>query len=403
MVLPPPSNTSTAEESLFVGDLEELELVTTYFSNFLYSCSQYANAYLAQQRLLSFQYHPRRREVMCLRNCTSSSTYTPSSSSDALYSDFTMPPRLTSIEKTHNIQVEGAYLWGNLRPLRSSLHYDDQDNLLCLVSGVKTVRIMHPKQYSHTAIQCRSAFHPSANHAGGDLWDESSPQNNRTWTEYTLHPGDALYIPGGWWHQVQSSAHCFAINYWFPSRLQRHVEEYGHHYALRLIVRHVADDRMDAEYKAWSSSSYETYFGGEQTDVVGDPVEAIAEAVRRKDGAMANGLLAAVFEKSWKEKNTKKQPSYSEGVVASLSQRHPELVEYFLLHLASPCMVQLLTEGGGSSGSGRGVGEEMQQCLDLLYGCVKEENRKELTRAIVGKKEAYTRSATMAVLEQELG
>jgi hypothetical protein len=36
-----------------------------------------------------------------------------------------------------------------------------------------------------------------------------------------LAPGDALYIPEGWWHQVDSDAHTAAVNFWWESDFAR--------------------------------------------------------------------------------------------------------------------------------------------------------------------------------------
>ena len=30
-----------------------------------------------------------------------------------------------------------------------------------------------------------------------------------------LGPGDALYIPAGWWHYVRSITPSFTVNFWF--------------------------------------------------------------------------------------------------------------------------------------------------------------------------------------------
>lgn len=35
--------------------------------------------------------------------------------------------------------------------------------------------------------------------------------------EATLHAGDVLLIPEGWWHQVSSSAVSIAVNMWWHS------------------------------------------------------------------------------------------------------------------------------------------------------------------------------------------
>ena len=31
----------------------------------------------------------------------------------------------------------------------------------------------------------------------------------------TLYPGDALYIPPGWWHRVKAATVSFSVSYWW--------------------------------------------------------------------------------------------------------------------------------------------------------------------------------------------
>ena len=36
-----------------------------------------------------------------------------------------------------------------------------------------------------------------------------------------LSAGDAVFIPEGWWHQVDSSDHTIAVNFWWQSAMAR--------------------------------------------------------------------------------------------------------------------------------------------------------------------------------------
>ena len=44
----------------------------------------------------------------------------------------------------------------------------------------------------------------------------------------TLKAGDTLFIPEGWWHQVDSSPVTLAVNYWWPSLLTRQLQAVPH-------------------------------------------------------------------------------------------------------------------------------------------------------------------------------
>lgn len=81
------------------------------------------------------------------------------------------------------------------------LHFDLYSNVLCQVVGVKTVYLFHPSDSKHLEVD----------------GDKSKIQDMDDWLDCTirhpgllrtkpyechLHPGDFLYIPSMWWHQV---------------------------------------------------------------------------------------------------------------------------------------------------------------------------------------------------------
>ena len=97
------------------------------------------------------------------------------------------------------------------RSTRSSLHFDPYQNLLCVVAGSKRVWLAPPSITPHLDPQPVTA--ESANHSPADL---SHPDPHRfpglsealagRLQVFELGPGDALYIPEGWWHQASRVA-----------------------------------------------------------------------------------------------------------------------------------------------------------------------------------------------------
>lgn len=98
----------------------------------------------------------------------------------------------------------------------SSLHYDPHDGLLCVVCGEKKVRLLPPSATPH--IRARPLHHESCNHALANIWSNKADMQHLLTLglkEYTVYPGDAVFIPQGWWHQVQSDNDTLAINFWW--------------------------------------------------------------------------------------------------------------------------------------------------------------------------------------------
>jgi hypothetical protein len=83
------------------------------------------------------------------------------------------------------------------------LHFDLTNNLLAQISGRKRIALLPPSETRHLHHH-RHVF--SAVH---DLWDEErlalypSARQARRY-ELELAPGDMLYVPVGWWHQVSA-------------------------------------------------------------------------------------------------------------------------------------------------------------------------------------------------------
>lgn len=60
-----------------------------------------------------------------------------------------------------------------------------------------------------------------------------------------LHAGDALFIPEGWFHQVDSNDLTIAVNFWWRSNITSSLSEHMDAYYLRRILRRLTDKEMD--------------------------------------------------------------------------------------------------------------------------------------------------------------
>ncbi|CAK9136174.1 unnamed protein product [Ilex paraguariensis] len=60
-----------------------------------------------------------------------------------------------------------------------------------------------------------------------------------------LHAGDALFIPEGWFHQVDSDNLTIAVNFWWRSEMMSTMPEHMDAYYLRRILKRLTDKEMN--------------------------------------------------------------------------------------------------------------------------------------------------------------
>ncbi|CAE8645209.1 unnamed protein product, partial [Polarella glacialis] len=128
--------------------------------------------------------------------------------------DFKMPAPLNCKE----IAPQSLTLWMSSGGTSSVLHQDDADNFLMLLAGKKRVMLVHQDQahniYAHTA---KSGGTSSVHQGSVDL--EAFPRfADVPWLSAELGPGDTLFIPHSYWHQVESEGRNLAVNLWYGHR-----------------------------------------------------------------------------------------------------------------------------------------------------------------------------------------
>ncbi|KAK9807971.1 hypothetical protein WJX73_008943 [Symbiochloris irregularis] len=118
-------------------------------------------------------------------------------------------------------RVREVNLWMCTRGSRSSLHCDPYENLLCVVRGCKTVRLFPPA--ATPLLYPEPLWGEAANHSAVDHEHPDEVRHARyaealqQRREVVVEAGDALYIPQGWWHQVDSADVTIAVNFWWQS------------------------------------------------------------------------------------------------------------------------------------------------------------------------------------------
>jgi hypothetical protein len=120
----------------------------------------------------------------------------------------------TILQRSH-ADVSQVNLWMNIQAVTSSLHYDSYQNILLLLSGQKDVKLYSPAMTQFLSPAPASSDFPNYSaKAGSQL--AAVPG-----ISVAMIAGDALFIPEGWWHQVESSSCALAVNYWFGSAVKR--------------------------------------------------------------------------------------------------------------------------------------------------------------------------------------
>jgi hypothetical protein len=105
-----------------------------------------------------------------------------------------------------------------------SCHHDTFDNLACVVAGARRFTLFPPEAIAHLyvgPIDHTMAGPPVSLAAAADEGDGRFPlfeQIKEQALIAELLPGDALYLPKLWWHQVESTAPFNAlVNYWWDA------------------------------------------------------------------------------------------------------------------------------------------------------------------------------------------
>jgi lysine-specific demethylase 8 len=108
--------------------------------------------------------------------------------------------------------------WLRISPKRTTtlLHYDSRQNLHALVTGRKRFVIFDQKDFSHLYPYSMFSSYPHMSRVylpAPDL--QQFPRFARaTAYEITLVAGEILFLPPGWWHEVDTLAPSISVSFW---------------------------------------------------------------------------------------------------------------------------------------------------------------------------------------------
>ena len=168
---------------------------------------------------------------------------------------FLLPP--------NNVRVREINLWYAPKETRTNTHYDGNDNILVVLKGTKTIELCPPDIIKGSPIHSEHANHPAlwrALEVGGNCpvvpsFDEELQTTSKCYKNtaivVSVSAGEAIFIPEGWWHRVESSVDCLAINFWFDhqsagtSAFAQPCTSHVLPYQIREIMRTYMDTNFD--------------------------------------------------------------------------------------------------------------------------------------------------------------
>ncbi|KAJ6817006.1 uncharacterized protein M6B38_413980 [Iris pallida] len=254
---------------VFYGDIRSHERVRLSFSTFLSSCK----SYVQNAAISSCSSVP--QEDTAVEPVKPEESF--SSSLDSLNQLYLAQVPILNTDNEEKTQLEtlrndiqtpqflaekslmSINLWMNKARSRSSTHYDPYHNLLCIVAGSKKVVLWPPSACPllyPMPIHGESSNHSAVDIENPDLSVHLRAKHSKDYSQTTiLRAGDALFIPEGWFHQVDSDDLTIAVNFWWKSYMMSNMLEHMDAYYLRRILNRLVGNEMHSMLHKTSVSS----------------------------------------------------------------------------------------------------------------------------------------------------
>eukprot|EP01032_Pedospumella_encystans_P025325 gene25325-28630_t len=103
-----------------------------------------------------------------------------------------------------------ANIWIGKAAVQATAHYDSVHNIYIHLAGTKIIRLLPPSAVQY--LQVHGRMHPYACQSS-----EYIAQYNRDVIEIVLTPGDVLYIPPFWFHEVVAQTAALSVSLWWDA------------------------------------------------------------------------------------------------------------------------------------------------------------------------------------------
>jgi hypothetical protein len=201
-------------------------------------------------------------------------------------------------EKAYPVEPERVGIWIGNRTT-ACCHYDTSDNLACCVVGKRRFTLFPPDQISNLYpgpldITPGGQALSMVDFADPDLNKYPNfPQAMAKAQIAELFPGDALYLPSMWWHQVEGlNPFNILINYWWSEAPQYTGAAMNVLYHAMLSLR----DKPEHEKQAWRHV-FEHYIFGESQRAARHLPEQAQGFLGELDPTKARALRAMLLNK----------------------------------------------------------------------------------------------------------
>ena len=170
-------------------------------------------------------------ELKCCCETNECSVSEPNSSLEPLSKGLICPSMLLPARE---VSIHNVNLWYKPEIPNKSVsnwHHDGDSNILMVINGKKQIELCPPDSIQASAIFTEHANHPAVLRRNALKINRENLQKLVTKSKsliiknrkmVTITAGNAIFIPPGWWHRVESLGSCLAVNVWFNSRSSVH-------------------------------------------------------------------------------------------------------------------------------------------------------------------------------------
>ncbi|KAJ9451908.1 JmjC domain-containing protein F [Diplonema papillatum] len=136
----------------------------------------------------------------------------------ALSKDITLPSALNGVVEEDQVIIN---CWIGTADTVTELHKDSFDNLFVQVAGYKYVRLYAPAQAKRLYVSKRGCSgaeaqgNCSAVRCEAEDYSQYPLAEDAQYLECVLGPGEALFIPEGWFHYLRALTPSISVNHWF--------------------------------------------------------------------------------------------------------------------------------------------------------------------------------------------
>jgi hypothetical protein len=135
---------------------------------------------------------------------------------------YTSPPENKTQATVETLTDPLLNIWLGPKGTQTPLHTDPYHNILCQVVGYKYIRLyspaesekMYPRGVDDKGVSMENTSNVDLSNAE-EIRSHYPDFEQAEYVECILGPGEALYVPVGWWHYVESLTTAISVSFWW--------------------------------------------------------------------------------------------------------------------------------------------------------------------------------------------